>query len=478
MKKSILVATCLAAFLLVTPAGWAIQPYLTPVADILKVKDLLDDPSPFFTKCGFFKQFMPQEAWDQVTYDVEEMKKAWEQVVGFRAPDVVGKIAPEIKPGRYTLEDKEKYPFKDLMTPYHYLRWNEPGTGDRPNHIGYFTEFEVVPTRQCYHALPVAQATLQNMGKTQQDSQGYIIPESFVAGFPFPRPSGDHKAMQIIYNYRKRKGDHDNSVMYDFSVGVNSSYRIDNRGMSYYYWLRTEGRVLYPPYGWIDNSARDQGEELVQLYIVQSPREDYGNVYHATFYNDPRKGTNLLVYVNFLRRIRKFSSTDSQDQVGAADIAFDDVGGFAQDMRPDRYPYEYRVIEEREFLVPSILSDGADYFDSQDRFKWKGRRFERRPVWVVEMKQLDSNYIYSRRVAYFDQETLLPFLWEMYDQKGRFYRSIESQIYLIEPMGLYNTRDQNSNWIDVHSTMGWFPTYPALWLSRDEVSLKNLMRQK
>jgi hypothetical protein len=262
------------------------------------------------------------------------------------------------------------------------------------------------------------------------------------------------------------------------AVGVNSSFKIDNRGMGYYYLLRTEGRVTYPPYGWLDEQARRNNEEQVQLYIVQAPREQYGNSYHATFYNDPMKGTNLLVYVNFLRRIRKFSSTDSQDKMGAADIAYDDVSGFSQDMRPDRYPYEYRVVEEREFLVPAYDTQAADYLDSGDRFKWKGRTFERRPMWVVEMKQLDRNYIYSKRVAYFDQETLLAPLWEAYDQKGRYYRSIESQFYLVAPMGIYNSRDHNLDWMDVHSTMGFFPTYPALWLSREDLSPKNLMRQK
>ena len=39
------------------------------------------------------------------------------------------------------------------------------------------------------------------MGKTKQDENGYIIPATFEGGYPFPRPSGPHKAMQIIYNH-------------------------------------------------------------------------------------------------------------------------------------------------------------------------------------------------------------------------------------------------------------------------------------
>ncbi len=465
--------------LLAAPAAWGIQNYHAPIKDIVAVKGILDDPAPFYTDSKYYKIFIPDDVWKKITFDPAASRAAWEKAVGLRAKDLVGKIAPEIKPGKYTLADKEKYPFKELMTPYHYKRFNQPGTEGLPHHIGYFTEFEVIPTQQLWHAKPVADATLKNMGKTQLDEQGYIKYKTFVAGYPFPRPSGEHKAWQIVYNWVKRRPEPENAANYDLTIGVNSRGGIDHRGTAHYFWLTMEGRVMYPPYGWFDKRAEKQGESLVVMYTIFSPRDLYGNVYHSVDYADPKKDMNFLAYVNFLRRIRKLSSTDRQDQAVGQDICFDDASMFAQKIRPDRYPYEMKVIGEREFLVPAYTFDGTDYLDSKDGWKWKGLKFERRPMWVVEMKELDPNYIYSKRVFYFDMETLLPHLQEMYDQKGRFYRMNDIEWGMVKPMGYFNSfHVNNCDFIDEHCTWTFAPSYPALWLGRKDMSLRSMMRQK
>ena len=57
--------------------------------------------------------------------------------MGFRAPDLVGKIAPEIKPGKYTYKDVQNNPgFKQLMWPDLYKRikpGGPPMPGASPN---------------------------------------------------------------------------------------------------------------------------------------------------------------------------------------------------------------------------------------------------------------------------------------------------------------------------------------------------------
>jgi hypothetical protein len=327
--------------------------------------------------------------------------------------------------------------------------------------------------------LPLAEASLKNMGKTKLDKDGYILPDTFVGGFPFPRPSGEHMVQQMLYNWQKHRKDTENTVNFDLTLGVNSKWNIDHRGTAHYLWLRVEGRVMYPPYGWFDERAKSQGEELLQSYIVFSPRDLYGNVYAGAFYNDPRKTIMMLAYVNMLRRVRKLSSTDRMDQAVGQDISFDDADGFAQQLNPDVYPYEYKVIEEREYLVPAYTFDCASWLDSKDKFRWKGLKFERRPVWVIEMKQKDPNYIYSKRIGYFDKETLMPLLWEFYDQKGRYYRTFEGEWGVVAPLGYLNqVHGSNADWIDVHSTWTFAPAYPALWLTRDDMSMKSMMKQK
>jgi hypothetical protein len=73
-----------------------------------------------------------------------------------------------------------------------------------PPHAGNIPEFEIIPTRQFYWGLPIAEATKQNEGKTKLDKDGYLIPETWIAGYPFPKPSGPFKAQQIMFNIEKR----------------------------------------------------------------------------------------------------------------------------------------------------------------------------------------------------------------------------------------------------------------------------------
>ncbi|RPJ01737.1 MAG: hypothetical protein EHM36_13140, partial [Deltaproteobacteria bacterium] len=142
------------AVVLGASAGWA-QKYELSIKELEKYKAPLDDPSPFYKNVEGFRKVMPPEAYKKVTYDVETMKRVWAETIGFRAPDVVGKVFPEIKPGKYTYKDKEKLPFAKMMWKHLYDRFNLPPKSG-PRHVCYFTEIEIVPTRQYYHALPAA----------------------------------------------------------------------------------------------------------------------------------------------------------------------------------------------------------------------------------------------------------------------------------------------------------------------------------
>ena len=478
MKRILKQFIFLALVLALAAPAWGIDPYPITMEDVNKVKKMVDDPRPQITGSQNLKAWMPEEVWNSLVYDEAEMKTLWAEIVGFKAPEEVGKIAPQIVPGKYSYEDKAKLPFDQLMPKVFLDKFNPPGEGT-PNHVMNYTEIEVVPTRQYFYAMPVAEATKKYAGTTRQDDQGYIIQESWKAGLPFPRPSGEHKAMQIVYNHERRYMMGDAFAYFDNTIGVGGSWRPDHQGSGLSYTIKCAGRVWLEPYGFIDARAERNSEIKQWRYEAMDPRDFYGNIYLGTFYTDPKKPFSMLVYVNILRRIRKLSSSDKQDQALGQDITFDDAEGFAQAISPDVYPYEYKVIEEREYLVPAITQDGSEWVDSTNRYEWKGLRFERRPMWKLELKQLDSNYIYSKRHMYVDKETLIPVMYENYDQKGRLYRT---QIYHnahVKPMGLFTIfMACSSDFIDVHSTYTYGAAYPALWLTRQDLSLKSLIRAK
>ena len=82
-----------------------------------------------------------------------------------------------------------------------YERFNEPGAQGK-NFGANFTEFEVVPTRQYWQHLSVAEASIKNEGSATLDEQGYLIyDDTNKGGIPFPKPSGTQKGWQVLYNY-------------------------------------------------------------------------------------------------------------------------------------------------------------------------------------------------------------------------------------------------------------------------------------
>ena len=258
------------ALVVTAPAGWA-QPYPNyelSIAELEKYKKSIDDPAPFYKNIEGYKKIMPPEAYKKVTYDVEAMKKGWAEVVGFSAPDVVGQVAPEIKPGKYTYKDKEKLPFDKIMWKFMYDHFNLPPKSG-PRHIAYFPEIEIVPTRQYYHALPVVEATKKYVGTAKLDDQGYMIEDSYAAGYPFPRPEGKFKAQQIVYNWMKNYN-LDGEYYWEHCHGYTKDLRHDYENNATAYSIRLQGRVKWDPFGWLDDRAKDQ-KELKVFHSVSPP---------------------------------------------------------------------------------------------------------------------------------------------------------------------------------------------------------------
>jgi len=488
MKRAFLcIVACCMVITFSPMTGWAFEPipgsytpphpstYVPTFADILKHKEQYDDPRPYQTTLGP-KQVLPPELYEKLTYDIKEMKNTWAKVLGFRSPDIVGKIAPEIKPGKYTYQDKDKYPgLKALMWPNMYERINPGG----PPHAGNIPEFEIVPTRQYYYALPIAECTLENEGKTKLDDEGYAMWDTWEAGLPFPKPSGKFKAQQIMYDVEKRYISWGlNFFIKGWIHGFTKDLKKDFDGTYDVSHVRLAGRCLMPPYGWYDERAKKRGEFKTFVMGFLSPRDVTGTAQGALAYLDADKMDQNMIYIPSLRRIRKMSATDTQDPIMGQDLIYDDNEGFQQKLSPTRYPYTYKLREEREFLVPASSLDGSEYISSKG-LEFRNIKFERRPIYVLELNQQDPNYVYSKRIFYIDKETLFYYCIENYDRNGRLYRSFEQQAGFFPEMGALGWTGVLivfKDYIDLHSGVQQPYQIPAFWL-RQDVSLRGLVKK-
>jgi hypothetical protein len=446
------------------------QEYSLTMEQMDKVKKYFDDPSPY-RNVWSMKKIMPPDIYAKLSCDPEEAKKLWAEAVGFKAPDVVGKVATEIKPGTYSYKDKDKLPFKELMIPEYYKRF----AAQAPPHAGNFSEVKVVPTKQYYWHPRIAEATIKNAPSVKQDGQGYLVWNSYQGGFPFPKPSGPNKGIQVVYNWVKRYMGGESQFGLQRGKGFSKSLKVDFDTINEFGTARLHGRVYMEPYGWLDERAQKNGEHRSFSFKQLAPRDLFGNIVSITSYLDPNKFDLFFVYVNSLRRVRRLSATDAQDAAVGQDTIFEDFEGFNQQLTPKRFPYIFKVIAEREYLMPIVPQDGSAYFTSTGELK--NLEFERRPVYVIEMTQQDKNFIYGKRIMYIDRETFIMHLVENYNQKGNLYRITENMPCFIADIGingveLHNQRD----YIDLHSFTSRVFIYPATWIQREEISLRGLAK--
>ena len=200
------------------------------------------------------QSFVPPEITDLMTFDVDKAKKQTAEILGFKSPDVVNKIAPEIKAGKYNYKDLEKYPgLKDLFPP-EFVMHIKPGG---PPFAANIPEFEIVPTRQLYWFLRLCEITKKFIGETKLDEKGYIVPRSWQGGFPFPRPSGEFKAQQIYYNFEKKVINYDTCYsMKAENMSFDRNLTRDGYRLTASSNIKFMGRTLFPPYGWLDEHAK------------------------------------------------------------------------------------------------------------------------------------------------------------------------------------------------------------------------------
>ncbi|MBT8339343.1 MAG: DUF1329 domain-containing protein [Desulfatitalea sp.] len=477
MKRDNIKYVQIVAFWIITlamvPAAIGAEKYMVNWEEYQKQKTILDDPRPVL-KTYWTKQLTPPEVYAKYSYDIPTMKANWAEAVGFKAPDVVGKIAPEIKPGKYTHQDKQKYPgLKELMFPFFYENFFKPGAVPLGACV---SEFEVVPTQQRYWPLPFSKATSQNMGKAKQDAQGYFDADTYISGMPFPRPSGSEriKAMQIVYNKIYTP------LLWDASVGITDTQNYDRNFKNIYggygvsYSLQLSGRLKDAPTPFYDERAKKRNEFYLGAGTSMGSRDMYGSVSLsvAKIGIDP---TDVYMYSGAIRRIRKMTGTDTQDTAAGQNVIFDDAGGFRRVLSPTLFPYEYKILADREYLVPWYTTDGKEYIQ-RSNLEIKNVRMERRPIYEIELIQQDTSYVYGKTLLYFDKETFFLYASMNYDQKGRLFRGQMFYPFQDPEMGLIGGF-MSTNWNFQTPQTGYMasgPPLPAPWLTRDDFSFSNI----
>lgn len=256
--------------------------------------------------------------------------------------------------------------------------------------------------------------------------------ENWVAGKPFPKidNSDPQAAQKIMYNFERS---HYFSETLDLNLtdADTGSLYIDANGNRHYNierhfvpeWLRVfryEGRIKNDPKPLVLPN-NDHTFHKAGLYPLIEPF-DLKGVGGVTYrYQDQTKQDDTWLYLPFVRRVRRMSSTQRSDALFGQDIDVDSFGGYA-----GQIPwFEWKLLGEK----PLLMSLHGQRLPPQPCEKDGGMTFcepwELRPsVYVVQGKSKFPGYAYSSRVIYLDKESNMIGYSDLQDPSGQLWKTV------------------------------------------------------
>lgn len=366
--------------------------------------------------------FIASPGWSWETQD-PKLAEDWAEMLGFKAPDKVGKVAPEIKPGMVIDSSNYKnYPgLKELLPKSLYDRLD-------PNSYAPLAPIKIVKTDQYHFSRGFLEKSLKS-AKTCKLGEDGLTMVGFQGGFPFLPPKSGIELIQFV----------DNSYLGDTFAMRPMRLRLYGRKNKPERELRQNLNVVryHGCTDWRLEGIQPNPEGI--FYVVSGvfiyPRDLSGTAYVRKRFLSADKSDEFLLYIPSMRRIRRLSGRDTQDPLFGSDLVWDDYNIFWQKISATEFPNEYRLLGEREMLLPTFIDydwpddrTTAGYTDykvdeSGDQVYLHYGSWQRRPVWTLEVISKDPSYLYSRRVIIVDMETGLPLQTDLYDQAGRLWRS-------------------------------------------------------
>lgn len=254
------------------------------------------------------------------------------------------------------------------------------------------------------------------------------------AGMPFPpdtiRMDDPNAGDKVIWNLRAATYGATmdlRDISFVFISGATGVERVQ-RWQSRRYYM--EGRL--------DGGPVSEGDGTIcqKTYLfATSPQDIRGLGTFSVRYNDPTSARpdDTWAYLKSVRRTRRLSGGAWMDPIGGTDQLYDDWDIW------DAFPTKYRankLIGKRWVLAvahsplvsvdnskrgtpaefPSVGLTDAPYYFPAKHIEW-----EPREVYVVEGTP-PPEHPYSKKVVYMEVAFPRPYLGEMYDQKGEFWK--------------------------------------------------------
>ncbi len=375
--------------------------------------------SPFIV--AGFVLFIASTVWGWETLD-PQLAKDWEKMLGYEAPAMVGKVAPEIKVGMvFDASNYKQYPGLKELLPQSLLDRFDPAS------YAPLPSMKIAKTDHYHLSQGFMERSLEN-DTTCKLAEDRLTLVGYKGGYPFLHPKDGNELVQWS----------DNSYLGDTFAMRPMRLRLFSRQNKPEREMRQNlGFLRY--FGCTDwqKNVEPNAEQVHYLNsgVFTYPRDVSGAAYVRRRYLPADKPDEFLLYIPSMRRTRRMGGRDTQDPLFGSDLVWDDFNIYWQKLSPKEFPNDYNMLPQREMLLPTFIDydwpddrASAGFTDykvdiSGDQLFVHFGSWQRRPVYPLEIISKDSNYLYSKRSIMIDMETGLLMQTDCYDQSGRLWRS-------------------------------------------------------
>jgi len=260
-------------------------------------------------------------------------------------------------------------------------------------------------------------------------SGGYTI-EGYVAGVPFPKPSGPLLPYQVLYNVWT-------NYFPSISYFDGSYLAIDRYRNSFYEQIDVdqwrlghssdEGFPTNPPYG--------RGLIQASRILINSPEQERYTAQLALMPDDPEKLQEIYIFVPALRRSVRMSSAARCVPLLGSDFNQDDANDGMFFQPPN---FKVNLLGTKKVLAimhgdlkhwyGGDLPGGERLFDREGVPGWPSPtvgKWEVRDVYILDLIPLPviNGYCYAHKVIFVDTETFVQLYLDDYDAAGRLAKA-------------------------------------------------------
>ncbi|MDP6054942.1 MAG: DUF1329 domain-containing protein [Candidatus Latescibacteria bacterium] len=306
-----------------------------------------------------------------------------------------------------------------------------------------FPYFYIKAYEQYVPVKGVIESTKKYAPTVTLDGEGNIENYAEIAGVPFP----DAKTgIEVAWNFDLNSfGDASNYFMIGPNITPgNTTERTARSDYVRLYWIHRASTTPKPKF-----EKNPKGIHHGLFMHMYNPPENKNSRYFNVRYIDHTKGDDGYIYYAPFRRLRRMGAATRTDTIDGTDLIYDDGNQWDGHIQQNTYKY----LGEKELLCARNV-DVSKYVRAMGEVMGSEYARERVKLLMVEAINKDPNYLYSKRLWYFDPESNYIPWQEIWDELGRMWKCVEYRFTIFKTeqgeMEIYPTSNSHNDFQRIH----------------------------